>query len=152
MDISEQPKLRFNGVDFLHVVFNVRKKSSAPNTDIQFSFVPHVLFPKKEPTKFKIIMEINIGHPDIFDLEILAVGNFETNKEIDVEIKKTLVNQNAVAILFPYIRSFIATFTSNIGSAIQPIIIPVHFFKGEIDEVVEPEENIQIDSPQLELK
>jgi preprotein translocase subunit SecB len=152
MEISEQPKLRFNGIDFLHINFNARKKSPIPNADLQLSVVPHVLFPKKEPTKFKIIVEINIGHPESFDLEILALGHFETDREIDAEIKKTLVNQNAVAILFPYIRSFVTTLTSNIGSSIEPIIIPIQFFKGELEEVLEPEENKQIESPQLTLK
>jgi len=97
-------------------------------------------------------VEINIGRVDYFDLEILALGHFETNREIDEEIKRTLVNQNAVAILFPYIRSFVTTFTASLGSIIEPIIIPIQFFKGELDEMIEPEENLQIESSQLELK
>jgi preprotein translocase subunit SecB len=152
MEINEQPKLRFTGIDFLHVNFNARKKSGTSNTDLQLSVVPHVIFPKKEPTKFKIIVEINIGRIDFFELELFALGHFETDRVIDEDIKKTLVNQNAVAILFPYIRSFVTTFTASLGSSIEPIIIPIQFFKGELDEVIEPEENIQIDSPQLELK
>jgi preprotein translocase subunit SecB len=151
MEISEQPRLRFNGIDILRVNFNARKPVKPGDTNINLSVVPHVLYPRKAPATFKIFVEVNAKREDYFDLELVAIGHFETDREIDEEIKKTLVNQNAVAILFPYIRSFITTFTGNLGSVVEPIIIPVQFFKGDIDVMADPEENNQIESQQLEL-
>lgn len=52
-----------------------------------------------------------------------ASGIFETAEPIDAEFKASdFVNQNAPAIAFPYLRSFITTLTANTG--IGPIILP----------------------------
>jgi preprotein translocase subunit SecB len=151
MEVSEQPKLRFHGVDFVRVDFMALKPSMAGETKTNLSVVPHVWFPKNALSSFKIFVEINVSRAESFSLEIVAIGHFETNKEIDEDIKKTLVNQNAVAILFPFLRSFVTTLTSNVGAGIEPIILPIQFFKGEIDEMPEEPSENKLEGLQLEL-
>jgi preprotein translocase subunit SecB len=52
-----------------------------------------------------------------------------------VNLKKVFVDINAPAIMFPYVRAFITTLTTNLGNVTSPLIIPTQFFKGELEEV-----------------
>jgi len=55
----------------------------------------------------------------------------EMDSEND-ELKKTLLHENAVAIMFPFLRTLIATLTT--AANIQPLILPIislaNTFKG----------------------
>ena len=51
-------------------------------------------------------------------------------------IKEQLIHTNAPAIVFPYLRSFISMFTSNLGT-IPSLTLPTHFFKGKLEEFSE---------------
>lgn len=55
-----------------------------------------------------------------FEMEVSIIGFFELNGDVDENIKK--YETNALAILFPYIRSLITSFTAN--SNVMPLIIP----------------------------
>lgn len=48
-------------------------------------------------------------------------GYFEVD-DINSEMGKHLVNYNSIAILFPYVRSLITSYTAN--SNVPPLIIP----------------------------
>ena len=73
--------------------------------------------------------------PDVFKLNLRSVGYFELSQEIleNPNIKEQLINTNAPAIVFPYIRSFISMFTANLGT-IPSLTIPTQFFKGKLEE------------------
>lgn len=136
MDIAKQPKLVFHGVNILKVDFS----STAPrgkNVKININCIPKVYYPKDKPHLFNIIMDVTLECPGCFDLRVLGVGNFELTTDITDEIKKTFVNSNSVAIMFPYIRAFITTFTANLGNTTSALTIPTQFFKGEVEEVFE---------------
>ena len=80
-------------------------------------------------------MEISIHCESFFNLNILAIGNFEFDKEFDdKELKKNFVNTNAPAIMFPYVRSFVTSLTSNLGNVTGPLILPTQFFQGDLPE------------------
>ncbi|MGA2798365.1 MAG: hypothetical protein ABSE63_12350 [Thermoguttaceae bacterium] len=139
MEIADQPLLKFHGVDFPRVIFNAYKPADTTQADIQLSITPHVLFPKNKPDAFEIFAEVKLRRESYFDLDLVAIGHFESGKEIDQELKKSLVNRNAVAILFPYIRAFVTNLTTSLGAIVGPIIVPIQFFTGEVDELKEPE-------------
>lgn len=66
------------------------------------------------------------GRPP-FTLTTKAVAEFETQSEVSEEfIMSTLVQVNAPAIAFPYLRSFISTITLNAG--IPAIVLPAMVF------------------------
>lgn len=56
-----------------------------------------------------------------FSMTIVVTGMF-TIKNEDNKTKQIFAEKNAVAILFPYIRALISTYTS--ASNIQPVILP----------------------------
>ena len=92
---------------------------------------------KDFPNEFKIVQEIKLTSENYFDLFIVGIGSFELIGEIKDELKKNFVNLNAPAIMFPYLRSFISTLTSNLGQSTGTLTIPPQFFKGELEVVDE---------------
>lgn len=134
MSIETQTKLKFISVDFPIVNFHSEKQLKE-NQEINIDIEPKVFFPKENSNHFKIIQEVNISTNDTFNLLIIAIGNFELNNISDEKTKSTLVNMNAPAIMFPYIRSFISTLTSNLGNVTGTLNIPPQFFKGELKQI-----------------
>jgi preprotein translocase subunit SecB len=134
MEVSNQVKLKFHGVDILSVQF---KAIDVPKDgmDIAVSCIPRVFYPEKDRHVFRILMEVTIKDERYFVLNIKAVGHFELSKELDANLRKQFVNVNAPAIMFPYLRSFITTLTANMGRTVGTLIIPTQFFKGEIEEI-----------------
>ncbi len=135
MDVGNQPKLKFHGVDFINIKFNTDKQYDG-QTGIDLNVDPKVFYPDDNELIFKIFMEISLHCDNYFDLSIVGIGNFEFDKEFDdLNLKKTFVNANAPAIMFPYVRSFITTLTSNLGNVTGPLIIPTQFFQGDLPEI-----------------
>ncbi len=135
MEATTQVKLKFTGIDILNVNFNSVKSFNKDDGDLELDVQPKSFIPEDNAKEFKIIFDVKIACKDFFEMSLIAMGNFEFNIEIeDDEVKRSFINVNAVAIVFPYIRAFISTFTSNLGSVITPIIIPTQFFKGVIEE------------------
>jgi preprotein translocase subunit SecB len=130
--IEKQENLRFDGVKIHSVNFNILG-SSEENTEIDLDIVPKVMF--KTSTQFNIIYEVNLSVDDVFTLNLKAVGYFELSEDLldNENIKNQLIHSNAPAIVFPYLRSFISMFTSNLGT-IPTLTIPTQFFKGNIEE------------------
>ena len=137
MEIKEQPKLKFGGVDIVKVNFEAYKCAYNQKKEIKITCKPAVFYSKKKPMAFKIIMDIDLEAENFFHLIIKAIGMFEMNMDISQEIKDSFINANAPAIMFPYIRSFISTFTANTGRAVEGLIIPPQFFRGKIEEIIE---------------
>ncbi len=85
---------------------------------------------------FKIIMDISLHSEEFFDLNLVAVGTFELDKELDEnDLKKKFVNTNAPAIMFPCVRAFITTLTSNLGNVTGTLTVPTQFFQGDLPEI-----------------
>lgn len=60
-----------------------------------------------------------------FTIEIALTGHFEFDgsENSDSKFKMDLINKNAVAILFPFLRTIIATLTT--CANITPLILPI---------------------------
>ena len=82
-------------------------------------------------------MEVSVICENYFDLNLVGIGNFEFDKNFeDIDLKKTFVNANAPAIMFPYVRSFITTLSTNLGNVTGSLIIPTQFFQGDLPEMI----------------
>jgi len=82
-------------------------------------------------------MDLELNSENLFDLALRAVGTFELNQRITDELKRTFINVNAPAIMFPYVRSFITTLTANMGQSVGPLVMPTQFFSGALEEFKE---------------
>ncbi len=134
MDVVQQPKLAFHGVDIINLQFSA-SSIREENLEIKITCDPKVFYPEDRERMFNIIMDLSLEDGKYFDLKLQAIGTFEFGEDVDLEMKKQLVDANAPAIMFPYIRSFITTLTSNMGNTVGPLVIPTQFFSGEIERV-----------------
>lgn len=136
MEVADQIQLKFHGVDF--PVINLKSENpfvQSPGNIINIDIKPKVFYPTEQPDYFKIIQEVTLSSLNFFELFIISVGTFELKANVDENLKKVFVNINAPAIMFPYVRAFITTLTTNLGNVTSPLIIPTQFFKGELEEV-----------------
>lgn len=134
MNIDEQVRLKFHGVDITNVEFNLQQSfTGLEDKAIQINIVPKVFYPKGENKRFSILMNVLIKVEDYFELKVFAIGDFELEREVNIEIKKGFINVNSPAIMFPYVRSFISAFTASLGNATGTITIPPQAFSGELE-------------------
>ncbi len=143
MEVSKQPQLAFNGVDIVNVNVQVqdhaKRDASIP---ANLTVNPKVFFPADSPNEFVIIIEASISKKDSFIISLVAFGFFIMPGLIgNIRDQKPFININAPAIMFPYVRSFISTLTANLGPNFPPVLIPPHFFQGDLSEHVEPEKS-----------
>ena len=136
MNTETQIKLKFHSVDFPIVNFQ-SKTHTVENQEITIDIEPKVFIPKDFPDYFKIIQEVHIFAEEVFDLFIVAIGTFELKNIEDEKLRHNFITINAPAIMFPYIRSFVSTLTSNLGNVIGTLNIPPQLFKGELDIISE---------------
>lgn len=134
MEVEQQPKIRFIGVDFVSISFNAEQQYDSKQK-IELAVDPRVAYPEEESLGFQIFMDVAVICKGYFNLQVLAIGNFEFGEKLnDPELKKAFVNANAPAIMFPYVRSFISTLSINLGRVTGSLVLPVQFFHGELPE------------------
>jgi len=134
-NIGKQENLRFDGVKFYSVHFDILGNPKE-NSEIDLDLTPKVIY--NTSTQFNIIFDVKLSIEEVFILDLRAVGYFEMSDDLieNENIKEQLIHTNAPAIVFPYLRSFISMFTSNLGT-IPSLTLPTHFFKGKLEEFSE---------------
>lgn len=140
MEVKEQVSLAFHGVTIVRVNFE-SEDPMADSREIDLKINPRVIYRRDDALSFKIVFDVDLKTTGFFNLSLQAIGHFSTEKEVEKNVRDNFVNVNAPAIMFPYLRSFITTLTSNVGSAAQPLILPTYFFKGPLEEIILGESN-----------
>lgn len=59
---------------------------------------------------------------NVMRINIVVIGLFEFDRDIDEKLKATFFNSSAPAILFPYLRAYVTTLTGLSG--VNPVILP----------------------------
>lgn len=135
MEVKVQPILKFQGIDIANVNVNmVNPFNHEAKPQIDVAIVPKIFYPEDRINDFTIIIDLKVGSKDYFNISIVAFGSFSLNKSVKEPDLKPFINSNAPAIMFPYVRSFLSTLTANLGTGFPPIILPPHFFQGEMEE------------------
>jgi preprotein translocase subunit SecB len=136
MEVKVQPILTFKGIDIANVVVNmISPFDHAVQPPFDLAIIPKVFYPVDRPNDFTIIIELKVSSKDYFNISIVGFGGFVLNKPISEPDAKLFINVNAPAIMFPYVRAFLSTLTANLGNGFPPILLPPHFFQGELEEV-----------------
>ena len=137
MSTKNQSKLSFNGVEITNVHFDSQEYYDGKSS-IKFDILPKIFYETKDHNSYKIIMVVDIIAEKFFNLRLNALGSFKINDEeleLSEEQKKFFINLNSPAIMFPYVRSFVATFTGNLGNVIPRLNLPTQFFDTDLDEI-----------------
>lgn len=115
------------------------KKTPVENTKKKFEFEPKFARKLDElgNNKYDFSLSVEIGskedHSMPFELVVILTGHFLLKEEeedpISDEVRKSLLMNNTSAILFPFLRSIVATVTSN--SNMPALILPVMNFSAD---------------------
>lgn len=131
--------LRLNKILIEEVIFK-RQETEINFNDIGFN-IKQSLFEGNDGSLYKVtvISEIKSLNTDELYIKVVTSGyfSFDQTEEINPETKDILLRRNTLSILFPYIRSFITTITSQTG--MKPIIIPPININTLLEEMLENE-------------
>ncbi|WP_353421613.1 protein-export chaperone SecB [Staphylococcus delphini] len=136
----------FKNYNFRNFSYRVNENLEIENIDrfeVESDLSAKIAF---EDNQAYIIMDCQIGNDDIscpfiINVELTGVFDieFEKDDEQDIEQLKELLSQNAIAILYPYIRSLVSDITSKANS-FDTFIIPV----ANIAKVMKENNKIEI--------
>ena len=120
-------------INFVVPKFHFEKSNNESSENI-FELQPQAYI-SRSINQFHINIEIDIiDSENNFKLKMLSVGIFETNFE-DEKALFSFISLNGPAIIFPYIRSFIANFTSLSG--FDTLTLPTLNLSGYQEELIE---------------
>lgn len=71
----------------------------------------------QEKEIYRVTLVLKGDKKDEYDFEISLTGffTFSDDEEVDEQMKKTLINNNTIAIMMPYIRSQVSLLTAQPG-------------------------------------
>jgi len=82
---------------------------------------------------FKITFKVSVKSEAALNLALEHDSFFEAKEIITEEFKQSsFTTQNAPAIAFPYVRSFISLLTLNAG--LPPLMLPTYNFTGKVEK------------------
>jgi len=126
-----QRKLRLESFKIIKVNYsNDNMKESHSLGDLKININLHSEFSEEKKNSFFLLFNVELrGVQNSFELKILSKSTFVSEENYPQGFKNSdFVLINAPAIVFPFIRSFINTFTSTSG--IGQVILPsINFAK-----------------------
>ena len=126
--MKRQPKISLKEIFVQNLSFK-RKHSNEPTLETEVSISPYVNFDDEQEQVYMVMFDGKFEN-SLFNLNLQFVAVFGTEEAIDEEFKTSeLVKINSLAIAFPFMRSFISTFTINSG--IPSFILPAYNFSKE---------------------
>jgi preprotein translocase subunit SecB len=119
--------LQFNGYEVNNIQFELIDHIEENK---EFEIIPefNTSTHDKGNDHFEVALSVNIhsseSHPLPFNLAVSMVGKFSICLgNIDDELKTSLLRENTLAIMFPFLRSIVASIT--LSANIPPLILPV---------------------------
>ncbi len=94
------------------------KRTEAELSNENFNFDVKRSIEKKDNNRYAIILDAEVENEDAsISIIVKCRGKFRTEQE-----NRDLIERNAIAIMFPYLRSYISTITTQPG--MLPIVLP----------------------------
>lgn len=109
-------KLIFEKIEF---------KRIGKKNDEEIEFNLNIAINKKQSEEiYRVTLVLNGNKEKEYTLEICLTGFFSFNSEedLDEEFKSSLINQNTVAIMMPYLRSQVSLLTAQPG--VDCVVMP----------------------------
>lgn len=131
MNPNVQTKVKFLGYRIHGVSFNVNENySKKSEEEIKLDISVNSFLNEETKKGFFLNLQIKLHTSDnSFELVLNSRSAFETDEQIETSyLESPMVKVNAPAIVFPFLRAFITTVTTNAGY--EPIILPpINFAK-----------------------
>ena len=123
---NTKSSLRFIDYYVEEVQFYNNNFCEEKSVELDFNISHSIEYTQDENNTFLVTLNIVIfdnakenNYP--FTIKVSITGVFQTNIE-DTKSIKNFAEINSIAILFPYLRSIVSTYTANAN--IQPLILP----------------------------
>ena len=107
-------KLVFDEINFKRLGFSSDKK-------LELKIKSNISQRNKDDI-YKVTLSIEDNKPEEYIFEISLTGYFIIVGEVQDELKKVLIRNNAIAILIPYLRSEVSLLTAQPG--VDPVVLP----------------------------
>ena len=112
--VLQLDKLVFDEINFKRLGFSSDKK-------LELKIKSNISQRKKDDI-YKVTLSIEGNKPEEYIFEISLTGYFIIVGEVQDELKKVLIRNNAIAILMPYLRSEVSLLTAQPG--VDPVVLP----------------------------
>ena len=129
MNMENNCILKLNHLHFDEITFNRVNFKSKNDLQVEFGFA----FNKRENGEFVSSIRIIGTKKDEYNFVVRASGYFQISEA--VEDSDILIQQNAIAIVFPYIRSQISLLTAQ--PEVDPVILPPMNIAQMVKESIE---------------
>ena len=129
MNMDNNCILKLNHLLFDEITFNRVNFKSKNDLQVEFGFA----FNKRENGEFVSSIRIIGTKKDEYNFVVRASGYFQISEA--VEDSDILIQQNAIAIVFPYIRSQISLLTAQ--PEVDPVILPPMNIAQMVKESIE---------------
>lgn len=129
MNMENNCILKLNHLLFDEITFNRVNFKSKSDLQVEFGFA----FNKRENGEFVSSIRIIGTKKDEYNFVVRASGYFQISEA--VEDSDILIQQNAIAIVFPYIRSQISLLTAQ--PEVDPVILPPMNIAQMVKESIE---------------
>ena len=129
MNMENNCILKLNHLLFDEITFNRVNFKSKNDLQVEFGFA----FNKRENGEFVSSIRIIGTKKDEYNFVVRASGYFQISEA--VEDSDILIQQNAIAIVFPYIRCHISLFTAQ--PEVDPVILPPMNIAQMVKESIE---------------
>ena len=129
MNMENNCILKLNHLLFDEITFNRDNFKSKNDLQVEFGFS----FNKREYGEFVSSIRIIGTKKDEYNFVVRASGYFQISEA--VEDSDILIQQNAIAIVFPYIRSQISLLTAQ--PEVDPVILPPMNIAQMVKESIE---------------
>ena len=129
MNMENNCILKLNHLLFDEITFNRVNFKSKNDLQVEFGFA----FNKRENGEFVSSIRVIGTKKDEYNFVVRASGYFQISEA--VEDSDILIQQNAIAIVFPYIRSQISLLTAQ--PEVDPVILPPMNIAQMVKESIE---------------
>lgn len=122
MDKSKQPGISFDGIILVKEDF-WRNFDVPSDTNVDLKFEANNSINNNHAT-VEIVTSLRLvhGEDDVLTLESKFIGFFSTIDDNENMTIEDYINNNAAALMFPYIREHISSITGRSG--IKPVMLP----------------------------
>ena len=133
--VNAKSSLKFKNYVVDSIDFKSNLDYSGTETELDFDIDSECKF---EEDTFILRLEISIfkdakqnNYP--FSMRVSLLGLFEFDSDLNIETRTVFAEQNAIAILFPYLRAMISVYSSNanIGTILLPPINVVKYLENK---------------------
>ena len=129
MNMENNCILKLNHLLFDEITFNRVNFKSKNDLQVEFGFA----FNKRENGEFVSSIRVIGTKKDEYNFVVRVSGYFQISET--VEDSNILIQQNAIAIVFPYIRSQISLLTAQ--PEVDPVILPPMNIAQMVKESIE---------------